>query len=179
MRRSSLKAHRRLLRDTIYEPRDPGSIVAMPTIRPAIEADLPAVVRLLSIEDEGIKKYEDPSEPVDPRYAEALATITADPNNAVLVAEVEGLVVGSFQLTVVQQLSRRGGRVAQIESVIVDPRVRSRGIGSAMMRWAFDEAKRQGCFRVQLTTNKVRKRAHAFYERLGFVASHEGMKRTL
>jgi GNAT superfamily N-acetyltransferase len=44
------------------------------------------------------------------------------------------------------------------------------------MRWAIDEARRRGCFRVQLTSNEVRKRAHRFYERLGFVASHEGMK---
>jgi GNAT superfamily N-acetyltransferase len=151
----------------------------MPTIRPAVEADLPVVVQLLSIEDEGIRKCDDPSEPLDPRYAEALAAIAADPKNAVLVAEVEGRVVGAFQLTVVQQLSRHGGRVGQIESVIVDPRARSQGIGEAMMRCAFDEAKRLGCFRVQLTTNKARKRAHRFYERLGFVASHEGMKRAL
>lgn len=63
--------------------------------------------------------------------------------------------------------------------MIVEPSLRGQGIGEAMMRWAIDEARRRGCFRVQLTSNKVRKRAHAFYERLGFVASHEGMKLSL
>jgi GNAT superfamily N-acetyltransferase len=60
--------------------------------------------------------------------------------------------------------------------VIVEPSFRGRGIGEAMMRWAIGEARRRGCFRIQLTSNKVRKRAHRFYERLDFVASHEGMK---
>ncbi len=48
-----------------------------------------------------------------------------------------------------------------------------------MMGWTVDEARRRGCVRVQLTTNKARKRAHRFYERLGFTASHEGMKLSL
>jgi GNAT superfamily N-acetyltransferase len=48
-----------------------------------------------------------------------------------------------------------------------------------MMAFAVDEARRQGCFRVQLTSNKARVRAHRFYERLGFKATHEGMKLSL
>jgi len=77
---------------------------------------------------------------------------------------------------VIQYVANRGGRVAQVENVIVAPAFRSQGIGEAMMRWAIEEARRRGCFRIQLTSNKVRTRAHRFYERLGFVASHEGMK---
>lgn len=148
-----------------------------PIIRRATHADLVAIVRLLSIEDEGIRRNE--TDPSDARYAEALAAIARDPDNAVMVAEVDGKVAGTFQLTIIQQLSNRGGRVAQIESVVVDPGMRSRGIGEAMMRWAIDEARRRRCVRVQLTSNKVRGRAHAFYERLGFVATHEGMKLAL
>ena len=50
------------------------------------------------------------------------------------------------------------------------------GIGEMMLRWAIDEARRRGCGLIQLTTDKQRTDAHRFYERLGFVASHEGMK---
>ena len=148
-----------------------------PIVRPATPEDLPELVRLLSIEDEGIRRSE--GSPADACYADALAAIARDPQNAVMVAEIDGKVVGTFQLTIIQQLSNRGGRVAQIESVVVDPDMRSRGIGEAMMRWAIDEARRRRCVRVQLTSNKVRRRAHVFYERLGFVATHEGMKLAL
>lgn len=146
-------------------------------IREAGHADLPALVRLFSFEEEGIVRNE--RDASDPCYADALTIISRDPDNAVFVAEMEGAVLGTFQLTIIQQLTNRGGRVAQIESVVVDPAARSRGIGEAMMRWAIDEARRRKCVRVQLTSNKVRKRAHAFYERLGFVATHEGMKLVL
>src|SRR6185503_15098834 len=136
------------------------------TIRRAVEADLPEIVRLFALPDEGNKKDEDPGPPLPGCYREALAAIADDPNNALLVAAIDGGVAGAFHLTIVQYVAYRGGRVAQIENVIVDPRVRGRGIGEAMMRWAIDEARRRACFRVQLTTNKVRKRAHRFYERL-------------
>jgi GNAT superfamily N-acetyltransferase len=147
-----------------------------PTIRRALEADLPVVICLFATPDEGNAKREDLGPPLPPCYAEALARIAGDPDNALMVAELDGVVVGAFHLTIIQYVANRGGRVAQIENVIVDPTVRGRGIGEAMMRWAIDEARQRGCFRVQLTSNKVRKRAHRFYARLGFVASHEGMK---
>ncbi|WP_437782239.1 GNAT family N-acetyltransferase [Sorangium sp. So ce1097] len=148
----------------------------VPTIRRAVEADLPEVIRLLSLTDEGVQKTDHPGPPLDPRYREALAAIAEDPNNALLVAEIEGRVGGAFHLTIIQYVTNHGGRVAQIEDVIVDPSLRGRGVGEAMMRWAIDEARRRGCVRVQLTSNKARLRAHRFYERLGFVASHQGMK---
>lgn len=147
-----------------------------PTIRRAVGSDLRPVTRLFAIPEEGNKEDENASDPLDPGYASALAAIAQDPNNMLLVAELENRVVGVFQLTIIQHVAYRGGRVAQVENVLVDPSVRGRGVGEAMMRWAIDEARRRGCFRVQLTSNKRRARAHRFYERLGFVASHEGMK---
>ncbi len=62
----------------------------VPAIRRAAEADLPAIVHLFSIPDEGNAKTDHPGPPLDPRYREALAAIAEDPNNALLVAEVEG-----------------------------------------------------------------------------------------
>ena len=53
---------------------------------------------------------------------------------------------------------------------------RDRGLGAAMMAWAIGEARRRGCALVQLTTDKRRADAHRFYARLGFTASHEGLK---
>ena len=92
------------------------------------------------------------------------------------VADLDGVVVGTFHLTFIRQISNRGRLIAQVESVKVDRAVQSRGVGTAMMRWAIEEATRRGCLRVQLTTNVIRLDAHRFYERLGFQATHKGMK---
>ena len=139
--------------------------------------DLPAIVQLWITE--GAKKDVELNDPLDPRYAEALAAIANDANNALMVAELDGAIAGAFQFTIIQHVANAGGRIAQVENVIVDERLRSRGVGDVMMRWAIDEARRRGCYRIQLTSAKRRLRAHAFYERLGFVASHEGMKLVL
>lgn len=151
----------------------------MLTLRDAVPDDLPAIVRLFALPEDGNEADANPAEPLDERYAIALAHVTADPNNALVVAEEDGRVVGTFQLTIIQQVAYRGAKVAQLENVIVDPEFRSQGVGEAMMRWAIDVARRRDCYRVQLTSNKRRTRAHAFYERLGFVASHDGFKRVL
>ncbi len=159
------------------------------TIRRAVAADLPAVVRLFATPDEGNAKPDDPGPPLDPCYRAALEAIARDADNMLIVADkrtegdvglaTSGTIVGVFHLTFIQYVAYKGGLVAQIENVVVAPALRGRGVGEAMMRWAIDESRRRGAYRIQLTTNKVRKRAHRFYERLGFVASHEGMKLVL
>jgi GNAT superfamily N-acetyltransferase len=103
----------------------------------------------------------------------------ASDDNLTYVAEEGGRVVGTFMLTFIRHLMRQGSLVAQLESVRVDGSMRGRGIGEAMVRWAIEESKRRGCSRMQLTTNKSRTDAHRFYRRLGFEASHEGMKLSL
>jgi len=95
------------------------------------------------------------------------------------VAERDGQIVGTLQLSFLPGLARRGALRAQIEAVRVAQGERGSGLGAAMMGWAIEEARRRGCALVQLTTDKSRADAHRFYARLGFVASHEGMKLAL
>ena len=92
------------------------------------------------------------------------------------MAEADGRIAGTMQLSFLPGLARRGALRAQIEAVRVAGSQRGSGLGGAMLRWAIGEARRRGCALVQLTTDKSRADAHRFYERLGFVASHEGMK---
>lgn len=73
-------------------------------------------------------------------------------------------------------LARRGALRAQIEAVRVHEAYRSHGLGAALFTWAINESRRRHCALVQLTTDKSRTSAHRFYERLGFAATHEGMK---
>jgi GNAT superfamily N-acetyltransferase len=147
------------------------------TIRPATEDDLPAVVRLFATPDGNARDQGQDKAPLDPGYAAALREMGTD--NQLVVAASDAGIVGVFQLTFIRHVAHRGALIAQVEAVYVDPAQRGQGVGEAMMRWAIDEAERRGCYRIQLTSNKARGRAHSFYERLGFVASHVGMKRAL
>ncbi|MGZ3429624.1 MAG: GNAT family N-acetyltransferase, partial [Polyangia bacterium] len=109
-------------------------------------------------------------------YYIAFDEIIGDPNQELIVGELDGVVVGTFQLTYIRQLSHGGGKIAQIEAVRIAAAQRGRGLGGEMMRWAIDQARAAGCDRVQLTSNKERSEAHRFYEQLGFRRSHEGFK---
>jgi GNAT superfamily N-acetyltransferase len=106
----------------------------------------------------------------------AFETIASDPMALLCVATERGGVVGTFQMNILRHLTHGGAPVAQIEAVAVAQAARGRGIGTAMMRFAIAEARRHGCIRAQLTSQKRRTRAHGFYEALGFKRTHEGMK---
>ncbi|MGP4113666.1 GNAT family N-acetyltransferase [Streptomyces sp. 4N509B] len=146
-------------------------------MRRARHADLAAVLHLLSQDALPAPEVEiGPGDPVPRVYVEAFERIDADPGQLLAVAELDGAVVGTLQLSFVPYLTRRGTPVAMVEAVRVDRRLRRRGVGEHMMRWALGQARARGCVRVQLTSNKARADAHRFYERLGFRATHEGMK---
>jgi len=143
--------------------------------RPAARADLPSVVRLLADDDLGVQRerYEDP---LPENYYSAFEQIERDPNHELVVAELEGGVIGTLHLMFLPSISFQGGLRAQIESVRVDRRFQGRRIGSRMMEWSVERARARGAHVVQLTTHKSRTDAHRFYERLGFTGSHLGMK---
>jgi GNAT superfamily N-acetyltransferase len=147
-----------------------------PTFRRAIEADLPAIVAMML--DDAISAARDGLSAVpdlEP-YREAFRRIEALPGNELLVMELEGRVVGTCQLTFIPGLSRAGRLRCLVEAVRVEAASRNRGLGAALMAHVQERARAEGCTLVQLTTDKRRTDAHRFYQRLGFVASHEGMK---
>ncbi|OWV91274.1 GNAT family acetyltransferase [Rhizobium sp. N122] len=147
--------------------------------RLARQSDLVTIVRLLADDDLGNAR-EIVSDPVDARYLSAFAAIEADPNQLLAVAiDASDRVVGCLQLSFILGLSRTGMWRGQIESVRVAIDVRGSGLGSAFIEWAIGQCAARGCGLVQLTSDKTRADAIRFYERLGFVASHEGLKRTL
>ena len=151
-------------------------------LRPAELADLPGILRLLADDQLGSSR-EDASDLAP--YEKAFAAIDADPAHLLLVgelvsAEASGTrLVATFQLSFLPGLSRGGSWRSQLEAVRVSADLRGYGVGAAMVAWAIDESRRRGCSLVQLTTDKSRTAAHRFYERLGFAASHEGMKLVL
>lgn len=144
-----------------------------PKIRLARRDDVPTIVRLLA-EDQLGSTRESAEDPLPQAYWDAFERLGHE--NAIYVAEMDGSVAGCLQLTFIHGLSRRGATRAQIEGVRVAASHRGAGIGEALMRDAIERARRAGCKLVQLTTDRRRGDAHRFYERLGFVASHVGMK---
>ena len=138
-------------------------------------ADLPRVVELLTLGALPGSSGERENPGDLGRYERALRE-TGHAGGSVLVAEVDGEVIGVCQLIVFRQLQATGGLCAEIESVHVHPDRRGGGVGTTLLRAAIHRAERLGCYRVQLTSNVQRPDAHRFYERLGFVASHVGFK---
>jgi ribosomal protein S18 acetylase RimI-like enzyme len=148
------------------------------TFRRARAEDVPAIVRLLADDPLGRTRERDET-PLPASYREAFAAIDADANQELVVACRGPRVVGVLQLTYLPSLTYQGSWRAQIEGVRVDAAERSRGLGRALFEWAIGRARARGCSLLQLTTDKTRPDARRFYEGLGFVASHEGMKRRL
>jgi GNAT superfamily N-acetyltransferase len=142
-------------------------------LRDATIADLPAIVAMLA--DDKLGSTREDLGDLAP-YEAAFAEVEADANQRLIVAERDGVAVGTFQLSYIPGVAQQGLKRAMIESVRVATSERGSGLGTQMMHWAIDEARRAGCKQVQLTSNAQRPDAHRFYERLGFVPSHVGFK---
>ena len=152
-------------------------IMSKPSLsfRPAESGDLPAIVGLLADDPLGAKRERFES-PLPDSYQAAFDAIDRDPNNELVVAVSGSAVVGVLQLTFIPGISHQGGWRALIEGVRVAAPMRSEGVGRAMFEWAIQRARERGCVLVQLTTDRTRSDALRFYEGLGFVASHHGLK---
>jgi GNAT superfamily N-acetyltransferase len=148
-------------------------------LRRAAASDLPAIVDLLAADQLGANRDGVRTAGDLAAYQRAFRAIDSDQAHLLVVAESGRDIVGTMQLSFIPGLARRGALRAQIEAVRVHADYRSRGLGAAMFMWAIDEARQRGCALVQLTTDKSRPDAHRFYERMGFVPSHEGMKLAL
>lgn len=145
------------------------------TYRLATENDLTAIVQLLSDDPLGAKR-ENFQLPLPAAYLQAFNTIASDQHQELTVAELNGEIVATFQLSFIQYLTYQGGIRAQIEAVRVISTHRNRGIGKAIFQYAIQRAKDKGAHVLQLTTDKERPEAKRFYESIGFIDSHEGMK---
>jgi GNAT superfamily N-acetyltransferase len=150
----------------------------MVIFREARRTDVPTILALLADDALGARR-ETVGEDVDAAYWRAFEAIDADERNVLIVADQDGEVVGTLQLTFIPGLSRRGAERAQIEGVRVRADQRGAGLGRRLIEWAIGQARERGCRLVQLTSDKSRTEAHRFYTSLGFRASHEGLKLNL
>lgn len=142
-------------------------------VREARREDVPAIVGLLL--DDGLGRGRESLDNLTP-YLDAFEVVDRDPSNLLVVLDTGQAVIGTLQLTFLAGLSQRGATRAQIEAVRIAADRRGGGLGTAFITWAVDESRRRGCRLVQLTSHETRTDAHRFYERLGFSATHVGLK---
>jgi ribosomal protein S18 acetylase RimI-like enzyme len=145
----------------------------MISYKSASSQDIQRIIELLR--DDNLGKAREDLSNMD-SYHKAFADIKKDPNQHLMVMLSDEKIIGTFHLTIIPTLSRAGSKRANIESVRIDKSFRSQGLGAEMVKEAIKIAKANGAAIVQLSTDKSRLDAKQFYERLGFVASHEGMK---
>lgn len=143
--------------------------------RLATRDDVAAVVALLADDALGTTRESADLAP----YLAAYDVMQGEGGNQLIVGEAGGRVVATYQLTFISGLSLKATRRAQVESVRVAADLRSRGIGAALMADAEARARAAGCGLIQLTTNRDRAQAHAFYVREGYQPSHVGFKKPL
>lgn len=147
-------------------------------IRLAVKPDLERIVEMLADDVLG-KKRERYEMPLPESYIKAFQAISSDPNNELVVACLNYKIVGVQQITFTPYITHQGGWRATIEGVRICKSQRGQGIGSALISWAIQRAKERSCHLIQLTTDKQREEALMFYKRLGFQATHEGLKMPL
>lgn len=160
--------------------RSSGSVLEVAGERLVLERatrdDVPAVVALLA--DDPIGAAREVEELVG--YEAAYDAVSRDPAQLlVVVRDAAGEVVGTMQLSIIAGLSRGGTTRLQVEGVRVAPSRRGAGLGGAMLAWAHEHGRARGARLAQLTTDAERGDAHRFYARLGYTASHVGLKRPL
>lgn len=144
------------------------------SFRSAVENDLAAIAALLA--DDGLGRARETPSDLEPYRAALRAMQAQTGNDYILAVDEGGAVMGCLQYTLIPGLSRSGMLRAQIEGVRVAGAARGQGLGERMLRHAIERARADGAALVQLTSDLRRADAIRFYERLGFVHSHAGMK---
>ena len=145
-------------------------------LRKANKEDVSTIVKMIANDKLG-RLRENFKTPLPDSYYNAFENIRNDNNQELIVIESDdGEVIGTLQLSFIQYLTYNGGIRAQIEAVRIREDQRRKGIGEKMFNWAIERAKERKAHLIQLTTDKKRPEALKFYEKLGFQATHDGMK---
>jgi GNAT superfamily N-acetyltransferase len=154
----------------------PQSCAAGLLIRAALPEDLPAILELLA--QDSMSDTPEASGPTE-GHRSAFETMSSSPDHAIVVGTIDHRVVATLQLSFIPGLSHDGRWRAQIEGVRVDKDLRNSGVGTALIHWVIARARERNCWRIELSSNRAREAAQRFYARLGFRASHVGMKLAL
>lgn len=143
-------------------------------IREATEKDIPRILELyeeLTITTSNLESTKNPSLE---EYQKTLDVINSIPGYNLLVAEDQDMILGSVVLLIMPNLAHRASSWALVENLIIDPKQQRHSVGKKLMEYTIDRAKDEGCYKLILNSNKIRKGAHKFYRSIGFKLSSYG-----
>ncbi len=104
----------------------------------------------------------------------ALRAVVRNPDQVLLVAIEDGHIVGTNHVLIFRHMARALRPAAIVENMVVDSRARGAGVGDQLMAAALKIARRYGCYKLSLTSNRKRRSAHRFYARFGMRQTHFG-----
>ncbi|OGO00283.1 MAG: hypothetical protein A2Y58_00040 [Chloroflexi bacterium RBG_13_51_52] len=145
----------------------------MAIIRAATEQDIP---RLLELYRQLSFNPGDYKAPPLKDCRRVLSDMSKVPGYSLLVAEEDGKVVGTTVMSILPGMAHGTSPFAVVEYMVVDEQWRSRGIGTLLMEYCITHAKEAGCYKIMLTSDNRRERAHKFYQRSGFEESALGFR---
>ncbi|MEU9962387.1 GNAT family N-acetyltransferase [Streptomyces sp. NPDC050982] len=141
-------------------------------VRSAIEADLSSLLALYG-------ELNPADAPLPQQSADGIwADICKQQGRTVLVAEADGVVVGTADCMVLPNLTRGGRAILFVENVVVVGSVQRQGIGQRLMETAVQLGEAAGCYKAQLLAADD-EYVHAFYEACGFKPLAQGFRRYL
>lgn len=113
------------------------------------------------------------------QWAEMLDKFERDENMYLLVAEVDGKVVSTVQMAIIESLTHNVRGFAVIENVVSHGDYRNQGYASALLRRATEIAKERRCYKLFLETGSNKESTLNFYRENGFEldTKHSCLKR--
>ena len=145
--------------------------MAIPVVRQARPEDLDALLELY-------RQLSHVPEPLNtPEASGAMRLMLGHPGMHLVVAELDGVVVGTVTVVLVPNLTHSARPWAQLENMVVHEDHRRERIGHRLIAHCEDITSKAGCYKVQLQSSHPRKAAHAFYEQEGFSPSSVGFRK--
>lgn len=112
-------------------------------------------------------------------WEKLLQKFLEDDNMHLLVAEVDGKVVSTVQMGIIESLTHNVRPFAVIENVVTLAEYRNRGYASALLEKATEIAREHRCYKISLETGSNRESTLNFYKKNGFAIDekHSCLKR--
>ena len=99
--------------------------------------------------------------------AENCRNLLSEDNSYILVAEIEGIVVGFVNFTTRKTILHRG-LSGLIDELTIAKNYRGKGIGRQLLSSAIEKSRQLGCCEVEVSTEKTNIKAREFYRQCGF-----------